>query len=90
MAKHSGQILIEEFKMKTADRKLEPYIEFIRKLMQEVDVDVDLSRLKTVTDCKNVINVLLKKINDKMVKTQMNREYIKLECMLKSEMSNAR
>ena len=76
--------------MKTADRKLEPYIEFIRKLLEEVDVDVDLSRLKTVTDCKNVINVLLKKINDKMVKTQMNREYIKLECMLKSEMSNAR
>lgn len=76
--------------MKTADRKLEPYIEFIRKLLEEVDVDVDLSRLKTVTDCKNVINVLLKKINDKMVKTQMNKEYIKLERMLKSEMSNAR
>ena len=76
--------------MKKADRKLEPYIEFIRKLLEEVDVDVDLSRLKTVTDCKNVINVLLKKINDKMVKTQMNKEYIKLERMLKSEMSNAR
>ena len=76
--------------MKKADRKLEPYIEFIRKLLEEVDVDIDLSRLKTVTDCKNVINVLLKKINDKMVKTQMNKEYIKLERMLKSEMSNAR
>lgn len=76
--------------MKTADRKLEPYIEFIRKLLEEVDVDVDLSRLKTVTDCKNVINVLLKKINDKMVKTQMKKEYIELECILKREMSNAR
>ena len=76
--------------MKTADRKLEPYIEFIRKLLEEVDVDVDLSRLKTVTDCKNVINVLLKKINDKMVKTQMNKEYIELERRLKREMSNAR
>ena len=75
--------------MKKADR-LEPYIEFIRKLLEEVDVDVDLSRLKTVTDCKTVINVLLKKINDKMVKTQMNKEYIELERMLKIEMSNAR
>ena len=57
--------------MKKADRKLKPYIDFIRKLLAEVDVDVDLSRLKTVTDCKNVINALLKKINDKMVKTKM-------------------
>ena len=76
--------------MKKADRKLEPYIEFIRKLLEEVDVDVDLSRLKTVTDCKNVINALLKKINDKMVKIKMNKEYIELERMLKREMSNAR
>jgi len=76
--------------MKKADRKLKPYIDFIRKLLEKVDVDVDLSRLKTVTDCKTVINVLLKKINDKMVKTQMKKEYIELECILKREMSNAR